>query len=105
MEISYDKEADAMYIKFVNRTFSKNKKIDDLEKNQNELEKEVKKHRLALEFWGATNAKKTQGNKEYWENIQKNARKELIQLALEDPKFMKSIQCTKEELEKILDKL
>ena len=30
MEISYDKDADAMHIRFQNGTFSKNKKIDDL---------------------------------------------------------------------------
>ncbi len=29
MEISYDKEADAMYIEFRKGNFSKNKKIDD----------------------------------------------------------------------------
>ncbi len=29
MEITYDKEADAMYIKFREGKFSKNKKIDD----------------------------------------------------------------------------
>ncbi len=29
MEINYDKEADAMYIKFREGEFSKNKKIDD----------------------------------------------------------------------------
>ena len=29
MEISYDKEEDAMYIKFKEGSFSKNKKIDD----------------------------------------------------------------------------
>lgn len=30
MEITYDKDADAMYIKFINGRFSKNQKIDDL---------------------------------------------------------------------------
>ncbi|VVB81710.1 Uncharacterised protein [uncultured archaeon] len=30
MEISYDKEADAMYIEFRKGEFAKNKKIDDL---------------------------------------------------------------------------
>ena len=30
MEISYDKEADAMYIEFRRGEFAKNKKIDDL---------------------------------------------------------------------------
>lgn len=29
MEISYDKEADAMYIRFRKGTFAKNKKVDD----------------------------------------------------------------------------
>jgi len=30
MEISYDKEADAIYIEFSKRPFAKNKKVDDL---------------------------------------------------------------------------
>ena len=42
MEISYDKEADALYIEFRKGEFSKNKKIDDftivdLDKNENIL--------------------------------------------------------------------
>jgi len=46
MEISYDKEADAMYIEFRKGEFSKNKKIDDftiidLDKDDNILSIEL----------------------------------------------------------------
>ena len=64
MEISYDKEADAMYIEFRRGEFAKNKKIDDfiiidLDKEDNILGIELLKasKRIPLESLSEINVK------------------------------------------------
>ena len=64
MEITYDKEADAMYIKFREGKFSKNKKIDDftiidLDESENILGIELLdvSRRIPLESLSQINAK------------------------------------------------
>lgn len=65
MEISYDKEADAMYIRFRKGTFTKNKKIDDftvmdLDKEGNILGIEILEasKRIPIESLSEVNGKK-----------------------------------------------
>jgi len=78
--------------------------IQELAKNQDRLEKEMRKQSLALEIIATVNAKKTQGNKESINAKLNTARKDVAQIALEDPNLMKLMGCTTEELEKILKK-
>ncbi|MBS3166498.1 DUF2283 domain-containing protein [Candidatus Woesearchaeota archaeon] len=64
MEITYDKEADAMYIEFRKGEFAKNKKVDDftiidLDKNENILGIELLNvsKRIPLESLSEVNVK------------------------------------------------
>ncbi len=60
MEITFDKEADAMYIKFKKGNFAKNKKVDDL----TILDLDEKGNVLGVELLGVSN-RITKGSSSY----------------------------------------